>query len=215
MEYRTHRCLQPIKDTPRVTLLLQVDGSGHGGEGFRFTVDCDQLTATIWSRDLFDAPELEGYKLVYDLRGEDIEIRPNSMASKWEDLETLIGKERILVFNPEWDEVLNAAFRKKFNAEKAANERLGAALRWVVQASIRGELKLILQGFPAGAISIRAEPLLTTDECSTIHLDTFETKADLKADHPGRGPVPVLFVRDPDTVRDVLSRHSEKIFPSG
>jgi hypothetical protein len=110
------------------------------------------------------------------------------MASKWENLETLIGKERILVFNPERDEVLNSAFSEKFNAEKAANERVGAAVRWAVQATTRGELKLILQRLSAGARSIRAEPLLTTDECSTIHLDAFETETDLKA-RAGPGPV--------------------------
>jgi hypothetical protein len=81
--------------------------SGHAGEGYRFAVDCDLLIATIWSRDLFDASELEGYKLVWELRGEDVEIRPNSMTSKWEDLETLIGKEKILVYTPDGDEVLN------------------------------------------------------------------------------------------------------------
>lgn len=91
---------------------------------------------------------LEGYKLVWELRGEDVEIRPNSMASKWEDLETLIGKEKILVFTPDGDEVLNPFFREKLEAERANNGWLGASVRWAVQGTARGSLRLVLQGLP-------------------------------------------------------------------
>ncbi len=196
-----------------MTLLLQVDGTGHRGEGYRFTVDSDHLTATIWSRDLYDSPDLEGYKLIYDLRGEDIEIRPNCMASKWEDLDTLVGREKILVFSPEGEDVLNTTFREKLAAEKLNHERLGASIRWAVQATHRGDMRLILQGLPAEARALRTEPRLVGDECATIHLDVFEAEADLQTEPRSRGPVPVLFARDPNGVKEVLARHPDRLLP--
>jgi hypothetical protein len=211
MDYQTFRYPQPDRDTPRISLLLQVDGSGHAGEGYRFAVDCDRITATIWSRDLFDTPELEGYKLIYDLRGEDIDIRPNSMASKWEDLETLIGREKILVFNPSGDDVLNALFREKWAAERAVSENLGAAIRWAVQATPRGEMRLILQGLPAGARYLRSQPLLTADDSAAIHLESFAAEADMKAEGSDRGLVPTLFARDPGAAREALALHPERL----
>jgi hypothetical protein len=196
-----------------VTLLLQVDGSSHGGEGYRFAVDSDRLTATVWSRDLYDSPELEGFKLIYDLRGQDIDIRPNCMASKWEDLDTLVGRERILVFSPDGDDVLNAAFREKLAAERLRHERLGASIRWAVQATPRGDMRLILQGLPGEARALRTEPRLVGDECATIHLDVFEAEADLQMEPRSRGPIPVLFARDLDGVKDVLARHTDRLLP--
>jgi hypothetical protein len=193
MDYRTYRSPHPAEDWPRLTLLLQVDASGHAGEGYRFAVDCHHLMATIWSRDLFDAPELEGYKLVLEVRGEDVDIRPNSMSSKWEDLDGLIGREKVLVYAPEGDEVLNSLFREKLTAAKEADERLGASIRWSIQGTPRGGLRLVLQGLPAGARALRSEPCLAADEGETIHMDTFEADADMKPDDPGRGPIPVLF----------------------
>jgi hypothetical protein len=196
-----------------VTLLLQVDGSGHGGEGYRFAVDSDPLTAKVWSRDLYDNPELEGFKFIYDLQGEDIEIQPNCMASKWEDLDTLVGREKILVFSPDGDVVLNTAFREKLAAERLHHERLGASIRRAVQATPRGDMRLVLQGLPGEARALRSEPRLVSDECATIHLDVFEAEADLQMESRSRGPVPVLFARDPDGVKEVLTRHPDRLLP--
>ena len=141
-----------------------------------------------------------------------MEIRPNSMASKWEDLETLIGKEKILVFTPDGDEVLNPFFREKLEAERASNGWLGASVRWAVQGTARGSLRLVLQGLPMGARALRSDPLLAADESSTVHLDSFEAEADLRSSGPGRGPIPILFARDPSSVKSALSRHPERLW---
>jgi hypothetical protein len=212
LEYRTFRNPQPVVNIPRLTLLLQVDGGGHAGEGFRFAVDCARITATIWSRDLFDATDLEGFRLVWDIRGEDVDIRPNSMASKWEDLETLIGKEKVLVYAPDGDEVLNTVFREKLTEAKTSDTSIGASVRWAVQATTRGDMRLILQGLPAGARFLRASPQLSADDSATIHLDSFETETDINRDAPGRGPILVLFARDQDSVSETLSRHQERVW---
>jgi hypothetical protein len=176
LEYRTYQAPDSTAGAPHLTLLLQVDGSGHAGEGYRFAVSDERISATIWSRDLFDVPELEGYRFDYEVREEDIEIHPNSLASKWEDLEMLIGREKILVTEPDGSDVVNRRFREKLTAAKMDNDRLGAAVRWAIQASPSGELKLVLQGLPATARALRAEPRLAADDTASIHLDSFEPK---------------------------------------
>jgi hypothetical protein len=211
LEYRTYQAPCSAGDLPHLTLLLQVDGSGHTGEGFRFAVSSERISATIWSRDLYDIPELEGYRLDYEVRGEDIEIRPNSLASKWEDLETLIGRERILVSEPDGSDILNSRFREKLSSAKLDDDRLGASVRWAVQASPRGELKLVLQGLPATARALRAEPRLAADDTAAIHLDIFETDSNLQKSGPSRGPIPVLFARDPEAVHEALVLHPSRL----
>jgi hypothetical protein len=211
LEYRTYQVPDSAAGTPHLSLLLQVDGSGHAGEGYRFAVSSERISATVWSRDLFDVPELEGYRFDYEIRGEDIEIRPNCLASKWEDLEMLIGREKILVSDPDGGDFVNGRFREKLTAAKKDNDGLGAAIRWAIQASPRGELKLVLQGLPATARALRAEPRLAADDTAAIHLDSFETEADIQQNGPSKGPIPVLFARDPDTVLEVLALHPGRI----
>jgi hypothetical protein len=53
---------------------------------------------------------------------------------------------------------------------------------------------------------------LSADDSATIHLDSFETETDINRDAPGRGPIPVLFARDQDSVSETLSRHQERVW---
>jgi hypothetical protein len=48
-------------------------------------VEAEVINADIWTRNLFDAPEIGGYHLRYQLRGTDIDVRPIVLSSKWED----------------------------------------------------------------------------------------------------------------------------------
>jgi hypothetical protein len=211
LEYLTYQAPDSTAGAPHLILLLQVDGSGHAGEGYRFAVSSERISATVWSRDLFDVPELEGYRFDYEVRGEDIEIRPNSLVSKWEDLEMLIGREKILVSDPDGSDVVNGRFREKLTAARMDNDRLGATVRWAIQASPRGELKLVLQGLPATARALRAEPRLAADDTASIHLDSFEAEANIQQNGPSKGPIPVLFARDPDAVLEILTLHPSRL----
>jgi hypothetical protein len=175
-------------------------------------VSCEKISAVIWTRDILDSAELAGYQLVFELHGNEIEIRPNSLVSQWEDLEVLIGKGKVIVREPGEEEELNTAFRQIWTEEKKKNPRLGASVRWAVQATPKGNLKLLLQGLPGDSQFLRSEPHLSADDTEAVHLDAFETDVDWKEAAPGRGPVPVLFARDPAAVAASLSRHPERIY---
>jgi hypothetical protein len=149
---------------------------------------------------------------VFELHGNEIEIRPNALVSQWEDLEVLIGKGKVIVKEPGEEEELNTQFQQIWAAEKKKNPRLGAAVRWAVQVTPTGDLKLILQGLPGDSQFLRSEPHLSADDTETVQLDAFETDVDWKDDAPERGPIPVLFTRDPASVAAALSRHPERIY---
>ncbi len=80
------------------------------------------------------------------------------MASKWEDLETLIGKGKIDITEPSGAELLNTEFQELWETEKEKDALLGAAIRWAVQVTPRGGLKLVLQGLPGDAWALWSEP---------------------------------------------------------
>ncbi len=211
-DYRTYTTGEELDESPKLTLLLQVDGSGHAGEGYRFLAEGGPWDADIWTRDLFDPAPLGGYRLRYQLRGEDIELRPNALSSKWEDVEVLLGRGVLTAMKAGGKVDETAGFRSLLAAEKEADPNFGAAVRWTVQATHRGGLRLILQGLPGGARRLRGEPLLAADETEAITLETLEAETNQKAEGPCRGPIPVLFARDPEAVRTALSTHPERVY---
>ncbi len=189
-----------------------MDGSSHAGEGYRFAVEGGPWDADIWTRDLFDPASLGGYQLRYQLRGEDIELKPNALASKWEDVDVLLGRGVLMAMKAGDLTDRTEEFRAKLAAEKEADPNFGAAVRWGVQAANHRGLKLVLQGLPGGARRLRSEPLLAADEAEAITLQSLDTEADLDEDGPCRGPIPVLFARDREAVRAALEQHPERVY---
>jgi hypothetical protein len=213
VDYRTFRSHHPPEKGPRLTLLLQVDGSGHAGEGYRFAVEGGPWDADIWTRDLFDPPTLGGYRLRYQLKGEDIDLRPNALASKWEDVDTLLGRGVFVAMRAGREDDETDEFRAMLADVKESDPSFGAAVRWAVQATPRGDLRLLLQGLPGGSRRLRSEPLLSADKAETITLETLDAETHMKEDSPCKGPIPVLFARDPKGVAADLALHPERIFP--
>jgi hypothetical protein len=212
VDYRTYLSRKTLDTGPRLTLLLQVDRSGHAREGYRFTVEGGPWDTDIWTRDLFDPASLGGYRLRYQLRGEDIELKTNALASKWEDVDALLGRGVLIAMKAGDTTDRTEEFRARLAAEKEADPNFGAAVRWAVQAANHGGLKLILQGLPGEARRLRSEPLLAADETETITLETLDAEADMEEVGPCRGPIPVLFARDREAVRTTLELHPERVY---
>jgi hypothetical protein len=212
VNYRTYLSGKGNDECPRLTLLLQVDGSGHAGEGYRFAVEGGPWDTDIWTRDLFDPVSLGGYRLRYQLRGEDIELKPNALASKWEDVDVLLGRGVLMAMKAGDATDRTEEFRAKLAAEKEADPNFGAAVRWGVQAASHRGLKLVLQGLPGGARRLWSEPLLSADKVEAITLESLDAEADLDEDGPCRGPIPVLFARDREAVRETLEQHPERVY---
>jgi hypothetical protein len=134
------------------------------------------------------------------------------LASKWEDVDTLLGQGTLVAMKAGDNTDRTAEFRALLTSEKEADPNLGAAVRWAVQATNHGRLRLVLQGLPGGARRLRSEPLLTADEAEAITLEAIDTEADMKEDGPCRGPIPVLFARDAKAVQMALEQHPERVY---
>ncbi len=51
-EYRIYNSGRIQGPRPRCLLLVQVDGSGHAGEGYRLSLEGDRLEADLWTSDI-------------------------------------------------------------------------------------------------------------------------------------------------------------------
>jgi hypothetical protein len=210
-EYRVYNSGFLPGDQPRCLLLLQVDGGGHAGEGFRLSLEGDRLEADVWSSDLFTAPELSGFRLRYELKVGSVELRPNTFSSRWEDVITLLGRGALVAFRPDAAEDCSAEFRQLYADELRTDPGLGAALRWAVQAKDNRNLRLILQALPATADRLRAEPRLSADDSRTMHIEVLDVETEWMDGDDGPGPVPVLFARDPPDIREILAKNPDRI----
>jgi hypothetical protein len=204
-DYRVYHSGRIPGPKPRCQLLLQADGSGHAGEGFRLSLEGDRLEADLWTSDVFAEVELGGFRLRYDIKVSSIELQPNTFSSRWEDIIVLVGKGQLVASRPDAAEDCSAEFRQAYNKIHEENPHLGAAIRWTVQAKDSSTLKLVLQCLPTSAERLRADPRLSSDDGPGIHLETVDLEVEMLSGELGLGPVPILFACDPSETRDSLS----------
>jgi hypothetical protein len=210
-DYRVYHSGRIPGPKPRCQLLLQADGSGHAGEGFRISLEGDRLEADVWTSDIFAATELGGFRLRYDTRVGSIELRPNTFSSRWEDVIALVGKGLLEASRPDAAEDCSAEFRQAFAEAHEENAHLLAAIRWTVQAKDNSTLRLVLQCLPSSAERLQADPQLSADDGPGIHLESIDLEVEMLAGEPGPGPVPILFARDPSETRDSLGSNPGNI----
>jgi hypothetical protein len=183
----------------------------HAGEGFRFSLEGDKLETDIWTSDIFAVADLGGYRLRYETKTEAVELRPNTLSSRWEDVISMVGKGTLVAFRPDAAEDCSAEFKQAYADALLDNPLLGAAIRWTVQAKNTSSLRLVLQCLPATAERLRADPRLTADDGPSIHIETLELNTEMLDDEPGPGPVSILFAREPREARITLGEHPGNI----
>ncbi len=213
-DYRNYRIFHSgrIPNTkPRCLLLLQVDGTGHAGEGYRFSLEGEKLEADIWSSDIFATADLSGFRLRYETKTETVELRPNTLSSRWEDIISMVGKGSLVAFRPDAAEDCSTEFKQAYADALLENPLLGAAIRWTIQAKNTSTLRLVLQCLPATAERLRADPRLTADDGPSIHIETLDLDTEMLDSEPGPGPVPILFAREPRETRIALGENPENI----
>jgi hypothetical protein len=183
---------------------MQVDGMGHAGEGFRFSLEGDKIEADLWTSDIFPSADLGGYRLRYETKIKAVEIRLNTLSSRWEDVITMVGKGSLIAFRADAAEDCSAEFKQAYADALIENPQLGAAVRWSVQAKNTTTLRLILQCLPATAERLRADPRLTADDVLCVQIETVDLETEMLDSKPGWRPVPILFARELRETRLVL-----------
>jgi hypothetical protein len=133
-----------------------------------------------------------------------VELQPNTLSSRWEDVITLVGKGVLISSQPDAAEDCSTEFKQAYADALAEDPNLGAAIRWTAQAKNAAGLRLVLQCLPATAERLRVDPRLSADDSPGIHIESIDLETEMLSREPGPGPVPILFTREPQEARDSL-----------
>jgi hypothetical protein len=190
---------------------MQTDVDGHTGEGFRFPLSGSSVKVDVYGRDIFEDEELQDVHFLYEIEADRLEIRPNATSSKWEDFEELLGRGTVIAIKTSSNEDITPDIRKRLHGKKTSPPSFGAALRWSLQAKHADHLTLVLQCLPRSAGMLRRDARLYTDFAGAIELARLRVETPMRLDEPCRGPIPILFARDPDLTRENLLSHPENL----
>jgi hypothetical protein len=194
-------------------LYVQVDPTGHAGDGFRIPLYGGNLEVDIWGQDIFEDPDFHAYRFRYEIDPARIDIRPNALTSKWEDWEELLARGNLIAFEGANNDDVTTDVRKLLHAKISSNPDFGAALRWGIQAIDDKQLKCVLQALPRPAGFLRRDARLNTDFCGAIELSSHKIVIPFQTDRPCRGPIPILFSRDVEKTKEELTTHPEHLHP--
>ena len=186
---------------------------GPTGEGFRFPLFGGHITIDLWGQDIFEDPHLHGFRFRYEMDPARIDIRSNSLISRWEDWEELIARGTLVAFEGSSSVDSSHDVRKILQAKVTADKNFGAAIRWGIQAREPSELWLVIQFLPRSAGYLKKEPRLTSEICGAMEIAAMKLSTSIQLEDPGRGPIPTLFSRDVEATSEVLSDDPDLLHP--
>jgi hypothetical protein len=150
--YRVFRLSEEAGDGVRACFLLQITNQGEAEAGFRFTLEGNEtLEMDFMAKDLVDYRETKDYLLKCELQPEDVDLEANTLSSRWEDLEDLVARSKMIPSTGGSMAPKGAEFRRHLADWKASEPEAGAAVRWALRCGDEDGLYLILQGLPASA----------------------------------------------------------------
>jgi hypothetical protein len=150
--YRVYRLSEEAGDEVRACFLLQITNQGEAEAGFRFTLEgSEPLEMAFMAKDLVDYRETRDYMLKCELQPEDVDLEANTLSSRWEDLEELVARGKLIPSAGGSLAPKGAEFRRHLADWKASEPEAGAAVRWALRCGDEDGLYLILQGLPASA----------------------------------------------------------------
>ncbi len=136
------------EDTVQAFLLLQVNNAGEADDGFRVALGGRDLTCDVWCRDLVEASRLRPYRLMLEVRPDEVEFKLNSLSTRWEDLDSFVATGRAAAFKGAAKDDESSEFRRDLAASQEENADLGMAVRWILQADGDHAVRVTLQGLP-------------------------------------------------------------------
>jgi hypothetical protein len=194
-------------------LLIQVDAHGRATEGFRFPIAGGTLECDIWAKDIFEDEEMAPFRFRYETEAGRVEIKANAFSSKWEDWSDQLARGTLVAFQGHTNTDVSQAARTILDRKAQENQGFGASSRWSIQAKNKTELSLVLQALPKPAGALRRDARLNNDRCGAVELARFPLETSFQTDGPCKGPIPVLFAKDPEATEAALSKEPENLHP--
>jgi|688.fasta_scaffold98669_1 hypothetical protein len=215
-KYTDYRINPPAADKGgpvKSLLFVQVDPAGRAGEGFRFPIYGGHIVTDIWGQDVFEDPDLHPFRFRYEINSARIDIRPNTLSSKWEDWEEMVMRQSLVPFHGSGHDDATAEVKKIIRAKVTANGEFGASLRWNIQARSLNTVWVVLQCLPRSAGFLRKDLRLCTDHCGAIELLAVKLDIPCNPERPCAGPIPVIFSRDEEKTRAELTDNPALLHP--
>ncbi len=72
--------------------------AGEADDGFQVAVGGEDITCDVWCRDLLDVGHLRPYRMHLEVKGEELDFKPNTLATRWENLDSLVATGRMGTF---------------------------------------------------------------------------------------------------------------------
>ena len=192
-------------------LLLAVGASGRLEDHFRVVFGGGQQPTVSFNGDrISDHPAISPFKFRMDINPDLIAIKTNSFVSKWEDLEAMVGADRIIVSSTE-DADAGPTFREGWEAAKKSAKPPAAAIRWSAQANPAYGFKLALQALPATARTLRKDARLAKDTTRTVEVAAWTASSPMAKEGGSIGPIPIIFTPDAAATRANLTTHPERL----
>ena len=130
--------------------------------------------------------------------GMQIQMQPNSAASKWTDLCDLIQAQDVDVYDSD-GELSCEAFLEAVEEAKVTAPHTGVSWRWMIAVAEGGtKLEMQLQSLPCSGSAIRSNPVLCLDNVATTIIARYPIDANYWDGYSCCGPVPVLFSSKPE-----------------
>jgi len=192
-------------------LLMRISDSGRSEEHYRLVTSGDSdLKHTFRASDVTEVERVAHYHLSVEIRPDELQFKPNSTVTKWENLDELVAGD---VIRASLDDVRDAddEFRAAWSAAKEDGERAAVAVRWSIQGHQARGLELALQALPCTAREARSDARLANQGSRTIELARWTLNTVMRTEGPNIGPVPILFADDPAAAAEALSNHPDRL----
>ena len=191
-------------------LLVKVDGQGRLSDHFRVALaSAGPVKGDFRGEELYPCANFHGYTFTVEEDAANIKLKQNCFTSKWADLEDWVASGRLKAGSADKADA-GAEFRAACKAAKESGQPAAGAVRWMAQAHPVYGFWLVLQGLPATARALRADPRLAGDTCAAITLRSWIAETDIM-EQGCYGPAPTLFSSDVEGTRSYVAKRPEKL----
>ena len=210
--FETFRILRDPEDgSLQGRLLLSVDASGRLEDHFRIVFGGGQNPSVNFSgAKISDHPALTSFRFKLEVNPENIDLKKNAFTSKWEDLETMVASDKLLVSSSEETDA-GPTFRGMWDAAKKSANPPAAAIRWSAQANVAYGFKLSRQALPGTARALCKDARLAKDTTRAVELAAWTATSPMAREGGEVGPLPIIFSPDAAATKANISMHPDRL----
>ena len=159
MVEETFETATPDRGDLCAALYIQARPNGRMLDHYRIALGGrDMLEVNVNCNKLFPSPNLNNWHLRKQYWPRDIAIKRDATTSKWEDVYDSLASRDATMENDEGVEVPTKDVLHVLDTQPEAQK--SASMRWAVVVDDDNNLRLDLQGLPAGLEVINGKPLL-------------------------------------------------------